>query len=452
MKKNSIKLYLTVMFLFVQGVYIANCQILVESVAAIVGNEVIYLSDLEIALADLRRNGDKTPAEELKCAVFQQMLVSKLFMDQARIDSISVTEDQIDGDLNMKMNDAIRTAGSEEALVTYFKKSLLEIRRDIKKNLMEQQVVGEVQGSIAKNLVITPSALKKFYNNIPKDSLPVIPAKYEVSLIQIDPPFNEDNKAEARQKLLDIRSQILAGKSFSVLARLYSEDTESAKLGGEIGFMVRGELEKPYADAAFSLSKGTVSKIVESKFGFHIIQLIERKGDLANTRHILIRPKVKPNQAEEAISRLDSLANLIRHDSIKFEAAALRFSTHKDSRINGGKLVSSNPSSRITWFTLEELNPEMYIRIREMKMGEISDAFKTSDENNEVFRIIKLDNVLPAHTANLKDDYQILYDAALQEQRAKIFSKWVKDKIDITYIKISDELKGCDFLQKGWLK
>ena len=274
-----------------------------------------------------------------------------------------------------------------------------------------------------------------------------------MSIIQIDPPDNEDNKAEARQKLLDIRSQILAGKSFSVLARLYSEDTESAKKGGEIGFRVRGELEKPYADAAFSLTKNTVSKIVESKYGFHIIQLIDRKGDMVNTSHILIRPKVKPEQAEMALSKLDSLANLIRKDSIKFETAAMRFSTHKDSRINGGKLVSANPSSRITWFTLEELNPEMYVKVREMKIGEISDPFKTTDENNnEVFRIVKLDNILPAHSANLKDDYQNLYDAALVKERAQVFDKWVKQKIGITYVKISEEFKGCDFLQKGWLK
>jgi peptidyl-prolyl cis-trans isomerase SurA len=351
------------------------------------------------------------------------------------------------------MNDAIRTAGSEEALVTYFKKSMLEIRRDIKKNLLEQQVVGEVQSKISKNITITPVALKKFYNSLPKDSLPIVPAKYEISIIQLDPPDNEDNKAEARQKLLDIRSQILAGKSFNVLAIMYSEDPETAKNGGEIGFRVRGELEKPYADAAFSLTKNTVSRIVESKYGFHIIQLIERKGDLVNTRHILIRPKVKPDQAAKAIAKLDSIANLIRKDSLKFETAALRFSTHKDSRINGGKLVSSDPSSRITLFTLEELNPEMYVKIRDMKVGEISDPFKTHDENNnEVFRIVKLDNVLTAHSANLKDDYQNLYNAALAKERTKVFDDWVKKKIGITYIKISEEFKSCEFVQKGWLK
>jgi len=453
MMKRKFKFYLTLIFLFLPGVFVANSQVLVESVAAIVGNEVIYLSDLENTISDVRRNGSKAPLDLLTCNILQEMLVSKLFMDQARIDSIIVTDDAVEGDLNMRMNDAIRTAGSEEALITYFKKSMIEIRRDIKKNLLEQQVVGEVQGKIAKNISITPAQLKKFYNSLPKDSLPVIPAKYALSIIQVDPPDNEDNKAEARQKLLDIRSQILAGKSFSVLARLYSEDTESAKEGGEIGFRVRGELEKPYADGAFSLTKNTVSKIVESKYGFHIIQLIDRKGDMVNTRHILIRPKVKPQQADLALAKLDSLANLIRKDSIKFETAAIRFSTHKDSRINGGKLVSANPSSRITWFTLEELNPEMYVKVRDMKIGEISNPFKTTDENNnEVFRIVKLDNILAAHSANLKDDYQNLYDAALIKERAQVFDRWVKQKIGITYIKISEEFKGCDFLQKGWLK
>jgi peptidyl-prolyl cis-trans isomerase SurA len=453
MKKTKLKFCLVLITLFVPGLMNLNAQKLVESVTAIIGNEVIYLSDLENTVADLKRSGNKTSIDQLNCSVFQEMLVSKLFLDQARIDSITVTDDAVEGDLNMRMNDAIRKAGSEEALVAFFKKSMLEIRRDIKKTLLEQEIVREVQNKVAKNISVTPAALKKFYSSIPKDSLPVIPAKYEISIIQIDPPSNEDNKAEARQKLLDIRSQILGGKSFNVLARLYSEDIESAKNGGEIGFLTRGELEKEYANAAFSLTKNTVSKIVETKFGFHIIQLIDRKGEMVNTRHILVRPKVKTEQAAKAIAKLDSLANLIRIDSIKFENAALRYSNHKDSRINGGKFVSSNPSDRITWFTLEELNPEMYVKIRDMKVNEISEPFRTTDENNNVvFRIVKLDNVLPAHTANLKDDYQSLYNAALMTERTKIFEKWVKNKIEITYIKISEEFKSCDFLKKGWLK
>lgn len=453
MIKNKQRFYSVLIIFFLSGTITLFGQKLVESVAAIVGNEVIYLSDLETTVADLRRSGKKGPVDKIRCEVFQQMLISKLFIDQARIDSIEVSEASIEGDLNMRINDAIRQVGSEEALEAYFKKSILEIRRDIRKTMMEQEVVREVQGTISKDITVTPAGLKRYFSSLPKDSLPVIPAKYEISIIQVDPPSNEDNKAEARQKLLDIRSQILAGKSFKVLATLYSEDTESAKNGGEIGYMARGELEKPYADAAFSLTKNTVSKIVESKYGFHIIQLIDHKGDMVNTRHILIRPKVKPVQAAKALLKLDSLANLIRRDSMKFSAAALRFSTHKDSRINGGRYVSPNPADRTTWFTLEELNPEMYVKLRDLKVGEISEPFKTTDENNnEVFRIVRLDNILPAHTANVKDDYQILSNAALADERTKAYDKWVKQKLEITYVKISEEFKTCDFLKEGWIK
>ncbi|HUX57400.1 MAG TPA: peptidylprolyl isomerase [Bacteroidales bacterium] len=453
MIKRNFKFYLALIILFLPGLFTANSQVLVESIAGIVGNEVIYLSDLENTVADLKRSGNRTPIDQLRCSIFEEMLGSKLFLDQARIDSIIVTDDAVQGELNMRMNDAIRRAGSEEALVEYFKKSMVEIRRDIKKTMVEQEIVREVQGNIASDITVTPSALKRYYASIPKDSLPVIPAKYELSIIQIDPPSNEDNKAEARQKLLDIRSQILGGKSFNILAIMYSEDTESAKNGGEIGYTTRGETEKEYSDAAFSLSKNTVSKIVETKFGFHIIQLIDRKGDMVNTRHILVRPKVKPDQELKAISRLDSLAKLIRKDSLKFKDVAIRFSTHKDSRINGGKFVSTNPSDRVTWFSLEELNPEMYVKVRNMKVGEISDPFRTTDENNNVvFRIVRLDKELPAHTANLKDDYQSLFNEALMNERNKVYAKWIKEKIETTYLKISDEFKSCNFLTKGWVK
>jgi peptidyl-prolyl cis-trans isomerase SurA len=451
---KRIKIFcIIVLSLFSTGVSTLNSQTLVESVAAIVGNEVIYLSDLEATISDLRRTGNRTPVDELRCNVFQEMLITKLFIDQARIDSIEVTADVIEGEVNMRINDAIRRAGSEEALVGYFNKSMIEIRRDIRKSMLEQEVVREVQSKISENLKMTPSGVKRFFNNIHKDSLPVIPARYELRILQLDPPSNEDNKAEARQKLLDLRSQILEGKSFRTLAILYSEDTESAKNGGEIGYMTRIELDKEYANAAFSLTPNTVSRIVESKFGFHIIQMIDRKGELVNTRHILIRPQVKPDQSAKAFAKLDSLANLIRKDSLKFEDAALRFSTHKDSRINGGKLVSPNPSDRVSWLTLEELNTEMYMKVRDLKIGEISDPFRTTDDdNNPVFRIVKIENEIPAHKANLKDDYQILYEAALMDKRQDMYEKWINNKLEITYIKISEEYKSCDFLKKGWIK
>jgi peptidyl-prolyl cis-trans isomerase SurA len=453
MMKRDLKFVVILVGLLLSGTFYARSQVLVESVAAIVGNEVIYLSDVENMISEIRRNGNRQPADQLRCSVLEQLLVSKLFLDQARIDSIIVTEDVVEGNLNMRINDAIRQAGSEKALEEYFKKSMIEIRRDIRESMLEQETINEVQATIAENITITPSAMKRFFASIPKDSLPLVPAKVQLSILQLDPPSNEENKAAARQKLLDIRSEILAGKSFEVLARLYSEDPQAAKAGGEIGFLTRGELEKEYADAAFSLTKNTVSKIVETRHGFHIIQLVDRKGEMVNTRHILIKPKVLAEQASRAMNRLDSIADLIRSDSIKFEAAARMLSTHKDSRVNGGKFVSTNPSDRVTWFTLEELNPEMYVKVREMKVGEISEPFRTTDEDgNVVFRIVKLDKELPAHRANLKDDYQNLYNAALSDERAKTYENWIKKKLETTYIKISEEFKSCEFLKKEWLK
>ena len=232
-----------------------------------------------------------------------------------------------------------------------------------------------------------------------------------------------------------------------------SEDG-SATNGGEIGYKLRGELEKEYADAAFSLSKNTVSKIVETKYGFHIIQLIDRKGDMVNTRHILIRPKVKPEEIDKALNRLDSLTRLIRKDSLKFEDVARRFSTHLDSRINGGKYVSTDPSDRVTWFALDQLNKDLYVKVRDLKPGEISEPFQTTDEiGNIVFRVVRLDDEVPAHRANMKDDYQYIASAAMMAERQKKFQDWVKNKITTTYIKISDEFRSCPFLeQQGWLK
>ena len=428
-------------------------QKLIESVAGIAGNEVIFLSDVENGVVQETINGNRMSADILRCKIFEDLLVQKLFLDQAKIDSIEISDDNIEGNLNSTLNRYIAQVGSEKALEDYFKKSIIEIKKDIKQAMLNQEIINEVQSSLAQNISITPNDVKRYYLSIPKDSLPKIPSQVELSIIQSDPPNNEQNKADARQKLLDLRSRILAGESFSALAILYSEDKESAKRGGELGFTARGNLEKPFADAAFSLSKNGVSKIVETRYGYHIIQLIDRMGDMANMRHILIRPKVKPEQALKAMASLDSIANLIRKDSLKFESAAIRYSTHKDSKINGGKFVKNDPTDRVTWFTLEQLDRETYGKVRDMKIGEISDAFRAVDENgNTVFRIVRLDNQTPAHVADLDNDYQSLYNETLMNKRAKYFQQWIEKKIGITYIRISEEFKTCPFANKGWLK
>ncbi len=437
------------MFFFINNVLLS--QQLVESVAGIVGNEVIFLSDVEGGVAQQRSQGDRSSVETLRCKIFESLLIQKLFLDQARIDSIIVKESAVEAELNLTLNNYIRMIGSEKALEDYFKKSMIEIKMDLTKSLVNQEIERQVQQKVAENIKVTPEDVKRYFQEIPKDSLPLVPARVQLSIIQLDPPASEENKLAARQRLLELRSRILAGESFSTLAILYSEDLESAKQGGEIGFVTRGEVEKEYADALFSLNKNTVSKIIETKNGFHIIQMIDRKNDMVNSRHILIRSKVTPEDAVKAINKLDSIANKIRKDSITFAKAAMIFSSHKDSRINGGKLVI--PASRDTWHKLDELDRETYTFVRDMKVGEISKPFRTKDENgNTVFRIVKLDNQMPAHVIDLKNDYQELYNAALMNKRSKTYQQWINKKIGITYIKISDEFKSCEFQNKGWLK
>ncbi len=424
---------------------------IVDGIAAIVGDETILLSDLESMVLTQRSMGDRSPIGKLRCELLEDLMTQKMFLDQARIDSIVITQDEIDRELDMRLNDFILRAGSEENLEQYYNKSIIEIKRDLRKMMSNDILTRRVQQGIAEGIATTPSDVRRFYNKIPEDSIPLLPAEVQISIIQIDPPNLEENKLEVRQKLLDLRRRIIAGESFRALAILYSEDEGTAARGGELGFTTRANLDKAYADEAYSLKKNAVSRIIESAYGYHIIELIERNGDMINTRHILMRPKVKPNEALEARNRLDSIANLIRIDSLKFETAALMFSTDKDSRINGGKYV--HPQSRSNVIAIENLPPDVYQVVRDLKIGEISEAFKsTNAEGKTVFKIVRLDKQTAPHKANLKDDFNYLSELAIGTKRAEKYRKWIEEKMEITYIKISDEFRTCNFANKGWLK
>jgi peptidyl-prolyl cis-trans isomerase SurA len=431
----------------------ATGQQVVEEIAGIVGNEVIYLSDVEGQVMQMKAERDPTPVDQLRCLVFEDLLVQKLFLDQARIDSIEVSPENVEADLNSRLTEYIRRAGSEQALESYFNKSMAEIRKDLREMLTNQYIVQETQGTISKDITVTPEEIKKYYNSIPKDSLPLVPRKVELSIITVEPPDIEESKAEVRQRLLDLRSRIINGESFSTLAVLYSEDPATAPKGGELGYATRGELAKPYAEAAWSLKKDAVSKIVETEFGFHIIQLIDRKGDMVNTRHILLKPKMTPEQTQWAIAKLDSIANLVRIDSLTFERAAMRFSTDKATRANGGKMVQDNPTERITWFTLDELPKEINLVVRNLKLGEISDPFRSTDsKGNSIYCIVRLDNEIAPHRINMKDDYNYLADVALMDKRSRAYQDWITQKIKRTYIRISDDFRGCSFHYSGWFE
>ncbi|MRR19588.1 peptidylprolyl isomerase [bacterium] len=431
----------------------ASGQQIVESIVAVVGNEVIYLSDVEGQVVQLKAERDPTPVEELRCRVFEDQMIQKLFLDQARIDSIEVSPENVEADLNSRLTEYIRRAGSEQALETYFNKSMAEIRKDLREMLTNQYIVQETQGTIAQNITVTPDEIKKYFNTIPKDSLPLVPRKVQLSIIMVEPPDMEASKAEVRQRLLDLRSRIIAGESFSTLAILYSEDPGTAPRGGETGFTTRGELAKPYAEAAWALKKDVVSKIVETEFGFHIIQLIDRKGDMVNSRHILMRPKLTSEQTEWAILKLDSIANMVRSDSLTFQQAAFRFSSDKTTRANGGKMVSTNPSDRVTWMTLDELSKEVNLVVRNMKLGEISEPFRTTDsKGNSIYCIVRLDDEIPPHRVDMKEDYDYLAEAALRNKQNKTYQDWIAEKIKRTYIRVSDDFRDCKFHYSGWFE
>jgi len=449
MKRNIIILFVLAIF---AGQSAAGQQI-VESVVAVVGNEVVYLSEIEGQLVQLKAERDPTPAEQLRCRIYEDQLIQKLFLDQARIDSIEVSSESVESDLNSRLTEYIRRAGSEQALESYFNKSMTEIRKDLREMLTNQYIVQETQGTIAQNITVTPEEVKKYFNTIPRDSLPLMPRKVQLSIISVEPPDMEASKAEVRQRLLDLRSRIINGESFSTLAILYSEDPGSAPKGGELGFMTRGELAKPYAEAAWSLKQGVVSKIVESEFGFHIIQLIDRKGDMVNSRHILMKPKLSADQTEWAILKLDSIATLVRTDSLTFNQAAMRFSSDKATRANGGKMVSENPSERVNWMTLDELSREVNLTVRNMKLGEISEPFRTTDaKGNSIYCIIKLDAEVPAHSVNMQDDYNFLAEAALRNKQTQVYEDWIREKIKRTYIRVSEDFRGCQFHYSGWFE
>ena len=449
MKRNTIIMCLLAVFAW-QG---ATGQQVVESVVAVVGNEVVYLSEIEGQVVQLKAERDPTPVEQLRCRIFEDQLIQKLFLDQARIDSIEVSPESVESDLNSRLTEYIRRAGSEQALESYFSKSMTEIRKDLREMLTNQYIVQETQGTIAQDITVTPDEVKKYFSSIPRDSLPLMPRKVQLSMISVEPPDMEASKAEVRQRLLDLRSRIINGDSFSTLAVLYSEDPGSAARGGELGFNTRGELAKPYAEAAWSLKQGVVSKIVETEFGFHIIQLVERKGDMVNSRHILMKPKLTPEQTEWAILKLDSIAALVRSDSLTFAQAAMRYSSDKTTRANGGKMVSQNPSERVNWLTLDELSREVNLVVRNMKLGEISEPFRTTDaKGNNIYCIVKLDEEIPAHNVNMKDDYNFLAEAALRDKQGRMYEEWIREKIRRTYIRISDDFKGCTFHYSGWFE
>lgn len=419
----------------------------IDEVVAVVGSNYILLSDVENQYMQMRMQGSiKGSAPTVKCQIIENLLFEKLLLHQAAIDSIEITPDQVDSELDRRMRYFIQQFGSQEKLEKYYGKTIITFKEELREVIADQLLVGKVQENITSTTQVTPSEVKKFFKTIPKDSIPLISSEVEVAQIVRKPPISYEEKYEVKQRLEKLRERILNGESFEALAVLYSEDPGSAKQGGDIGLHGRGELYPEFEAVAFKLNPGEVSEIVESEAGYHLIQGIQRRGEFARVRHILLRPKVSPVALAEARNFLDSIANLIRKDSIDFETAVKKFSTDP-SRNNGGIII--NPNTGSAQWPVDQLDPKVFFVIDKLELGQISTPVLMEDEKGEeAYRLLYLKKRTQPHRANLEEDYNQIQDWALQEKKQEAIFDWISKNAHKTYIKINENYMDCTYKQK----
>ncbi len=414
--------------------------VIIDRVIAVVGDFHVLQSDVEQAYLQMKMPGGNIPPNA-KCEIFNQMIEQKLLMAQSKIDSVEVSPDQVEMQMESRLDYFITQFGDEKEMESYFDKSIYDIKDDLREAVQEQMVTGEVQSSITEDVSTTPSDVKSFYRSLHKDSIPYINTQVELAQIIAYPAYSDEAIFQVKERLLELRKRVMEGEDFGTLAILYSEGP-SASRRGELGFMMRAELDKAYSTEAWSLKTGQVSKIVESSFGYHIIQLVERRGDRANTRHILMKPKADANAKQDAIHKLDSLVTVIKADSISFDFAAKRYSEDEKTNINGGLLV--NPQTMAATFELDQLPTKDYYMIRNMEVGEMTDPYESVDHSQKTcYKILYLKNRTEPHRANLKQDYLLLQNMALNYKNNEVMEQWFSSKKENTYIRVDNSFKNC---------
>lgn len=443
---KAIKLFLATMFLAL-GLS-AQEPAVIDQVVAVVGRNVVLQSDIENQYLQMRmQRGITGSAESMRCQILEDLLFQKLLLNQAELDSITVTDDQVEQEMERRLRYFISELGSQEKLEAFYNKTVVEIKNELRRLVKDQMTVEKVQADIMRKVVVTPQEVRRFFNNIPKDSIPMVPAEFEIAQIVKKPPITVEEKMAIKERLNEYRRRILNGERFSTLALLYSEDPGSARKGGELGFYGRGELYPEFEAVAFRLREGEVSDIVETEAGFHILQLIERRGDYVNVRHILLMTKVSVEALEKAKNQLDSLAVELKAERISWDEAVEKFS-EDPKKSPGGKLI--NPQTGGTRFDAETIDQQLSFVIDRLQPGEISNPvpMKTED-NKDAYRLLKLLERTPPHKANLRDDYNRIQQWALQEKQQKALQQWVANKLKNAYIDINPQFKNCDF-EFGW--
>lgn len=448
--KKSVVLMLLLGILFVQNIKAQDRTI--DQVVAVVGGNIILKSDVEELYLMRQAEGYFTEGD-MKCEMLEDLLVGKLLVAEAELDTlITVTPSQINQQMDGQIQYLVSRLGSEKAVEDYFKKPISVVRSDMQKDIQENLLSQQIRSKIIQDVNITPSEVRFNYRNLKQEEIITIPTQYEYAQITMKPVIDIEEENRVKAQLRELKERIENGANFTSLAVIYSEEPGVDRTGGELPFYGRGELDPAYATAAFNLKPGVISNVVQSEFGFHIIQLVDRQGEKVKTRHILMRPKPSPEATEHVISSLDSLANLLRKNEISFSDAAMLFSTDKNSRNNGG--ISINPNTMSSKFTVEELGNDVSKIITNMNINEISNTLETIDDGNNqpVYKIVKLINKIDQHKANPQGDYQQLADIFLVQKQEDVLEKWIAERQAKTYIRIDDAYVNCNYRFENWIK
>lgn len=426
---------------------------IVDKTVAIVGNEVIMISDLEEEVQMMSAYGmvsDKTG----RCEILENMMSSKLFLMQARVDSLAVNNDMVDSELRSRI-DMLRTnLGGDEEVEKQFGKPIYRLRQEWRDAIADQTLTQQMQQQIASDVPeLTPYDVQQYIENADPADLPIVPIKYQLRQICIYPDRDAANMA-VKEKLLAIRERIINGEKFSTLARIYSQDPGSARKGGELGMASKSIFWPEFSDAAMALKPGTVSQIVETPDGFHIIEVLEKKGDMFNARHILLKPEYTSEDRKEGFNVLDSLKTEIRNEAVTFELAARFYSEDLPTKTNGGQMA--DPYTGSSYFEIDQLKPQDYSAIKGLKEGEISEPFESLDnegrDGNLVYKIIMVDKIIPAHPATFSHDYALMLEQARADLQNKAIQDFIDSKIETTYIVIDPLFGDCVFEREGWYK
>lgn len=425
---------------------------IIDEIVWVVGDEAILKSEVEAYRLQALQEGQKFSGDPY-CVIPEQLAVQKLFLHQAELDSIIVTDNDVIANVDRNINRMITVLGSREKMEEYFGKPVSKIREEQREYARNEQTIHLMKQSLLKGLSVTPAEVRAYYKSLPPDSIAIIPAEIEVEIITVEPKIPEAEIESIKERLREFTERVNKGERFSTLAVLYSQDRGTAKLGGEMGFYGKGELMPEFAAAAFSLTDpAKVSRIVETDYGFHIIQLIEKRGDRVNCRHILLKPEVSAAERNEAMMRLDSIADFIRKGKLSFAEAAMFYSQDKNTRKNGGLMFNSITGT--SHFQLEELPQEVSKVVYSMNIGEISAPFsmRDADSDKEICAIVRVKNRTKAHKATVEEDFVKLKDIVLQKKQEKIIQEWIVNKQKGIYVRIDERWRNCDFQYPGWIK